>query len=230
MKSRTLLTIGLALLAGCQSARKPAQTLHIAITPAAHPTSEAVLNCAPTSEDLFIDIDSLYLGTFEPEDYDLVIQLGEPTDGSGFLAQIAEEEIVLISNFQSEREPGRSEAADLFTGRVEGGGLWVGPQSDEARQIFTSEVLLGAPVVGSAHLASTQEQMLAEVAADSTALGVLPAAWANETVRVIRLGVGVPVLISAKSEPSGAARELIACLQSLGGQEMLSERYGGPND
>lgn len=226
----------LVVLVACSSASVPEQMLHLAISPAAGPVSLAVLNCTPQAEGLFVSIDSRYPGTFALEDYDLFIRLGEPQATDGFAAQIAWEQIVVILNpAVGLRDLSRAQLADLFAGRIttwdELGGtdasvaLWTSPQSDEARQIFIDQVLLGSPIASHALLAAAPGQILAEVAAGSGAAGLLPASWADESVQQIELNLEMPVLAVSAAEPTGSARQLLACLQSATGQTLISENY-----
>ncbi|MEX1071845.1 MAG: substrate-binding domain-containing protein [Anaerolineales bacterium] len=223
------------LVAGCNSPTEPQDTLRINISPAAHPASEAVLTCAPRDEGPFVSIDSFYPGTFLAEDYDIVIRLGEP-QADGFAAQLAWERIVLIVNpAVGIVDLSRAQAADLFSGRAEtwdgfGGTespitIWVAPQSDEARQMFTEQVLLGVPIASHALLASQPSQLLIEVAADPNAAGLLPAAWVDGSVQQVELELRVPILALTTMELEGAARQLLACLQSEIGQAVLGEIY-----
>ena len=228
--------LGLSILAvSCSPTAEPGPSLHIAISPAAQPVSAAVAACMPNTEDLSATVEIRYADFVDLDEVDFFIQLGQPAELPEFAAQLAWEEIVVIVHAENELELSRSHFMDLFSGRVEdwselGGearavSLWVGPEGDEARQAFETLVLLGGPVTGSANLATNPEDLLAAVAADPAAAGILPAAWADETVRAIELEVELSVLALAVEEPSGAARQLLACLQSEVGQAALAELY-----
>jgi ABC-type phosphate transport system substrate-binding protein len=216
----------LFVLSACGGAGEPQATLRIVISPAAHPVSAAVLTCAPTSEDFSVSIDSYYPGTFALADYDVFIRLGEPDENAAFAGQIATEEIVVVANSSlGLGQLTRSEAAELFSGRSGTGAIWIGPESDEARQLFTAEILLGSTVFSGASLAASPEQMLAEVSANPNAVGILSAAWTDESLQTIDLRIETPVLAISATEPTDAARDLIACLQNETGQAVLSEKY-----
>jgi hypothetical protein len=224
-KSVALFVI-LFVLSACGGTAEPLTALRIVISPAAHPVHQAVLTCAPVSEDISVSIDSYYPGSFALADYNVFIRLGDLGENAGFVAQIATEEIVVIANTELGLEQlTRSEAADIFSGRSGAYAIWVGTQNDEARQLFTADILLGSPVSSLASLAASPEQMLSEVSADANAAGILPAAWADDTVQSINLGIETPVLAISATEPAGAARDLIACLQSETGQAILGEKY-----
>jgi hypothetical protein len=216
--------IATIVLAACAPQSPPAAELRIAISPAAAPTSAAVLACVPISDELVVSIDSLYQGTFEVADYDLFIRLGESAEAT-FAAQIALEQIAVVLPADQNNSLSRAEAADLFAGRDESVELWIGPESDEARQLFEAEVMLGSPVDGEAHLATNPEDILAALDSAPNAAGVLPAAWADNRVQAVDLDIQVPVLAVSMTEPSGFARDVLACLQGEKGQSILAERY-----
>jgi hypothetical protein len=215
------------LLAACAPAESEQVVLRIALSPSAQPISEAMLNCAP--ERVFTEIDPYYPGTYPLSEYDLAFQLGEPMPEAGFAAQVAWERIVLAANHNFVGQGlNREQAADLFSGRPEGDtlvSLWIGPEHDESRQAFSRVILLGAPYAPETKLAASPQLMMEALAADSNAVGVTADALAPDTVQIIELGIELPLLAVSAEEPSGAARELLACLQSPGGQAEVAETY-----
>jgi hypothetical protein len=224
------------LAAACAPKAETTQELRIAISPAAQPATAALLACLPADESIAITIDARYPAALDLNDYDFYIRLGEPDEAPAFAAQLATEHIVLVINPEQDLNTlSGSQAAALFSGRAESweavGGedepvtLWVGPDSDEARTAFESNVLRGA-LAGSANIAGTNEGIPAAVAEDSGAAGVLPAAFVNDTVQAIDLGLALPLLAIADSEPQGSARDTLACMQSGAGQTILATTYG----
>jgi hypothetical protein len=214
----------LLFLAACAPQGAPNAEMRIAISPAAQPASAALLACIPSSDELIVSIESLYSGTFELADFDLFIRLGESSEPE-FAAQLATENIVIILAPDNTASMTRAEAAALFSGQDESTELWIGPESDEARQLFETEVMLGSPVDGEAQLAANPEDILAAVAGNPSAAGVLPAAWADSRVQAVNLDLNVPLLAVAMTEPQGAARQVLACLQGESGQAALAELY-----
>jgi hypothetical protein len=223
------------LLAACGQAPQPTQDLRIAISPAAQPSSDALLACLPRDERVAITIDPRYPAAIDLADYDFYLRLGEPAEPASFAAQLATERVLLIINREQDLDSlTPAQAAALFSGRAENweelGGedeptqLWVSPDSDEARVAFETSVLRGA-LAGSAHLAGDSAGVLAAVAADSGAAGILPAAWVSDAVQPIDLGLSLPLLAVANAEPQGAAREVLACMQSGAGQQVLAQTY-----
>lgn len=231
MKWTSLVAV-LLFIASCAPSAAGTEELHIAISPAAQPASAAVLACLPRDESIHISFNELYPVAVELDKVDLYIRLGEPQGSPAFAAQLATESLVIVTS--AVEQLSRSQAADLFSGRVDNwdelGGedllveLWGGPASDEARQAFEVNILLGSPVSGDANIAANPQQVLDAIATNPGAAGLLPAAWVGETAH-IDLGVELPVLAIAAQEPSGAARTVLSCLQGSLGQAALAEKY-----
>lgn len=234
MKKFALAILALHLLAACGLQGPNLPTLRIAISPAAQPVSTAISTCASVNEEMNFIIKVQYANTIGLDDFDLLIHLGEPEQEAGFAAQLAWEQLVLIVNLDNDVDISGDIASALFSGRVQNwselGGddvtvsLWAGPESDEARQAFEANILRGS-VSGETRVATNPETAFEAVANDPGAAAILPAAWADERVRLIDLGVQVPVVAVASEEPTGPIRDLVACLQGPTGQESLSYRY-----
>jgi hypothetical protein len=229
MKTRVLLLA--LLLAACGGAPTETPTIRVAITPAAQPVNAAVGACLPRG--VALDLDVVYAPAYA--DYDLVIQLGEPSELPPVAAQIASEQISVALDPKNDLDLDRELLAAIFSGRADDwadlGGepgaiqLWVGPKEDEARTAFESAVLRGAAVFGGAHLATDLTAILEAVAADPNAAGIVPAALADDSVELNAADIELPVLALAATEPAGAARDLLSCLQSELGQTWLAQHY-----
>lgn len=96
---------------------------------------------------------------------------------------------------------------------------WVYPAGEEIQALFEEKVLAGAPVVSTAGLAPTPEQMLEAVAGDPGAVGFIPGSWLEDGVEPVSLpdslqdSLQLPILAQVAAEPQGAAREFLSCLQ-----------------
>ncbi|HKJ28067.1 MAG TPA: substrate-binding domain-containing protein [Anaerolineales bacterium] len=235
-----LFSILLLLAAGCGSSAAPTPTpisnpLTVDITPSASPVIPALNQCAAEIDGLEIQLNERYS---EFSEGDLLIRLGEPAQFTGFAAQIALEELVVVlhpSNPVGSLTP--DEIRGLFSGQVSGwdtlGGadvlvnVWVPLGGDEARTAFDSRIMDGLPDVSSAKLAPDPAAMQQAVSADPYAVGYLAQANRLEAydLRAILPGVRLPVLILADRQPEGLTADLVACLQTGSGQEALAEVY-----
>ncbi len=225
----------LFFLSACGSQAIGTSSLRVAVSPAAQPVSEAIADCAPINEKVTFSVEMQYPSVVSLNEFDLLIRLGDPIQDSGFAAQLAWEKIVLITNPDNDLEISRDVAASLYSSRVQNwselGGddaavtLWAGPESDEARQAFEASVLLFGPISGGTRLATNPATGLEAVANDPGSLAILPTAWADDSVRQIDLGLQIPVIAITAEEPTGLVRDLLACLQSRAGQELLANHY-----
>ncbi len=233
MKPIYLLLTALLLL-GCSPQAAPQETVRLAISPAAYPAAQAVMACLPADDSVAAIIDSVHSSEIDLSEYDLYIHLGRNTSAE-FAALIASEKIVLAINpAQGLTSFSALQAADLLSGRVQDwaqlGGraeqvlLFIPPDSDEALQAFRSNVVRGA-FSGQALIATSPDTLLQNVAINSGAAGILPAAWVDDSVSSFDYKVSLPVLALATQPPQGAARSLLACLQGPTGQAVLAESY-----
>lgn len=224
------------LLAACGGASNaPAEEMRIALSPAAQPVTPALLDCLPQDDNVNVRVETIFPSQLDFGEYDFYIRLGAPDERPAFAAQIATERVVLAVNAaQTVQALTASQAAELLSGRVENwaqlGGddeavlLFAPPQSDEARRALEA-LLLRVPLSGQAIIATDPQTLLDNVAANNGAAGILPAAWADESVRAIDLDISLPVLAIGAAAPQGAARSVLACLQSAAGQAALAEVY-----
>lgn len=240
LKKFPLFSLFMALiifLSGCSrsdTAKDKVEILHIALSPAVQPVSPALLACADSQTKLHVA--QLPAGAFYSGEFDFVIRLGEPEQLPKFAVQLAEDQLVIIlnhGNFIESLSP--EQIAGLFSGRIddwqslggeeEGVAVWVSTPNDGARQILEIKLLLGTPITGNAQLAASPQQMLEAVAEDENAIGFLPAAWADASVRTLETGLLLPLLALAETEPSIEARALLACMQGEVGQAVLGQLY-----
>ncbi|MDA1329823.1 MAG: substrate-binding domain-containing protein [Chloroflexi bacterium] len=227
----------ITFLAACnaQGSASDEALLEIALSPAAQSVQAALAACG-ASQTARLHVEQRVPGQTNPEDYDVIIQLGPPQDTDFFAAPLAEEQILIAVNPLNPADSlNRIDLAEIFRGQIDQWAaldgpddaisVWVGPEGDEARRALQTDFLQGSPVTGNAHIAATPQLMLDAIASDPNAIGVLPAAWADASVKTIDVGLRVPLLALSASEPQGPARTLINCLQSEVGQAILSQSY-----
>ena len=232
-----LLTALVALSASCgeqpPEVTATPEVVRVAITPSARYAGLAVSTCAASITGAQFEINEVYPSQAEA---DLLVRLGMPDHQAAFSAQIASEDLVVVIHPDN---PAGSLTLDqvqrLFTGKIENwadiGGkdadvqVWSLLPADETRAAFSEQVLENGLIATTANLAPTPEIMADTVASTPNAIGFLPLSWSSPDLNAILPGVRLPVLVVAASEPQGAARQLVVCLQSETGQEILSAFY-----
>lgn len=238
------------LLAACQTPTPLAETADfpqavvIQLTPALRNLTPILQTCAAEDPDLalfFEETPKMAIDLTSPADGSirLGLALGKPFQQS-FSAKLAEVQIVVITHQTNPVEKlSASELRGLFSGQVlswsqvEGNDQavvpWLMTPADESRQLFESIILGDEKNSSQARLAADPAWMLAGVSIDPGAIGYLPDVWLNESVKTIELESALeddfklPLLAMASSEPEGAARRFLVCLQSGSGQQILKE-------
>lgn len=205
----------------------------VQISPAAQPAAAAVQACAAEIDTVVFRVVMRYPSQAEDG---LLIRLGEPPEGAAFMAQIGNEQLGVVLHPDNPAGSLTSEEIrGLFSGRTAswadlGGGdlpvkVWVPLAGDEVRVAFEREVMSGLPMAADAGLAPDAAAMVETVSADPEAVGLIPAAWPHDGLRMILPGVRLPVLAVLGGDPEGPAAELVACLQGETGQAALGAVY-----
>lgn len=217
------------------------QVVTVSLPTALRPLNEVLNTCRVAHPELAIIVNEAPATALEVEPGKLVFWLGVPPTDTGYSAPIATEEILVIINPANDiDELSAGEVRSLFTGRTthwEEAGIstvevqvWVYPEGNEIRRIFDTATE-GAIITTQARLAPSPAAMLEATSDDPAAIGYLPRAWLNTGVKSVSLdeetsaALRQPVLVLASSEPEGAGRTLLLCLQGSPGQKVLAERY-----
>lgn len=226
-----------ALLTACQTpdAAPDAEReiVVVQISPAAQPAAAAVQACAAQIDSAAVRVLVRYPSQAEGG---VLIRLGEPPEGAAFMAQIADEQVGVVLHPDNQAGPlTPEEIRGLFSGRTANwadlGGddlpvqVWAPLASDEARLAFEGEVMSGLGLAADAGLAPDAAAVVQAVSADPAAVGLIPAAWAHDELRMILTGVRLPVLVAGNEMPDGPESELVACLQGETGQAALGVVY-----
>lgn len=203
------------------------------VTPALRPFWPVVQTCAAQQDEtVFVIHERFYDTDF---DANLFIHLGEPPELPVFSVPLAQETIVAVVHAQNPMNTFSSrQVQDIFHGAAQSWSdfgsegtiqVWALLEGDETRQHFDRLVLQPVRLTPNALLAPDAELLAQSIAKDPAAIGYLPGAWANEQLKAIELGIQVPVLALTNSEPQGALRDLLVCMQSDFGQSALPENY-----
>ena len=197
------------LLFSCSANPTPAtpQLVSVYSTSAAEPWLPALYDCAGTSAVISRVDDSASA--------DIVLRVGEPRVLTSAAYQIDSEDILIVTNRQSPVQNLTLEGARaLFAGRVDSSvQVWVYSSEADVQEVFDRLVMGGSGVVSSARVAVTPQQMSDTLVNEPNTVGILPRHWkAGDDREVFSVGM-VPVLAITQSEPPGAIKELIGCLQ-----------------
>jgi hypothetical protein len=220
------------------------QPLTVDYTPALRTWQPALYACASTLPEIALFTHEVPAERLDLQAADLALRLGAPQSNLDFFAvQIGEERVIAIVHPENPLEDmGGAILRGLYTGQISNWAeaapgfdadvqVWTYPPGDETRQTWEAALFGAAPPAVQGLLAPDPQAMLEAVAGEPGALGYLPRSWlaqgsvaqgsvAQGSVRELLLPVELadrlrqPVLAVAAQEPQGAARALLACLQS----------------
>lgn len=175
-------------------------------------------------------------------DYDLVIWWGDQPPDMDFAYPLNEDQLVVILNPDNPKQAlSQAELISLFSGRIERwteiGTLdqqvkvWIFPENNLLSESFRVEVLGQWQFSRLASIAPSPQAMLEEVGATPGAIGFLPGSWLSSDVVPVeidpelQLAVQKPLLALTHEEPHADLKDLVACLQTGAGQDVLAENY-----
>ena len=161
---------------------------------------------------------------------EITLRWGPLAENSGYQAELGSDDLVVVVNPQNPVHDltGR-QIREIFTGTnrtwsnySQGNPapiqVWGYPKGNEIRQYFEDAL---APVMSnpSAHLAPDPDAMRQAVTADPSAIGYLPWRWVDSSVRQLSItgisgsSLRQPILAITQTEPQGAQKEWLLCLQ-----------------
>lgn len=197
------------LLFSCstQTPQTPPQVVSVYSSSSATPWLDSLYACAESIATISRAAD--------PSAADIVLRIGEPQFLAGFAFQIDEEEILIVAHRQSPvQNLTLEEAQNLFAGLGDPSvQVWVYASEEDVFGAFDQFVMKGRSVSSFAKIAVSPQQMSDVLNAESNAVGILPRHWMTGDVREVYSAATVPVLAITQSEPQGAVRQLIGCLQ-----------------
>ncbi len=206
---RTLIAFLLLWIAACAPTptAAPVSQADIYASAAADPWLTEAFACASDS-NLVLNV------IHDPAQADLVLRIGEPAALSTPAFQIDTEEILVVTHRESPLQNMTLEQVQsLFTNGDPSVQVWVYASGEDVQEAFDQAVMTGRPVTSFARLASSPQEMSDVLNAQSNAVGILPRHWLAGSPRFIYSVGTVPVLAITPSEPQGALKNLIACLQ-----------------
>ncbi len=220
--------------------------LRVSYSPYLAGIQEALHTCTVEIPQLAIFFEQIPAAQQDFEDTNLVVWWGEKPERIDYAYPLNEDELVVIVNPENPKETlSGSELVSLYAGRIENWSeigtldqqveLWIFPEGNIMSETFHAGMLADQRITRLAALAPSSAAMLESIAGDPGAIGILPRSWLSPEVKEIEVdpelqaSVRKPLLALSQSEPQGAVKELIACLQSGSGQATLSEFYDLPD-
>ena len=202
------------------------------------PWAEMISTCATANPQIAVYFMQVTNPPSELPPDTLVLSFGQPhqTTTGDYLDQLGWEQVVVIVNqANSITQLSTDQRREIFSGQMEtwkeGSGqpiqIWVLPDHEPTRQIFDSALRLIQPLAANAMLAPNPGAMVTEISKDSGAIGYLPQSFLSsrgftdsEKVKIVNLDTPIkdklhqPVIAISRSEPAGALRNLVVCLQN----------------
>lgn len=205
-----LLVLITLLVSSCSSGAAPVTTpevVSVYSSSSAEPWLSALYDCAQAS--------SVLSRVDDPANADIVLRVGEPEVLTSFAYQIDTEEILIVTHRQSPvQNLTMDDARALFTGQGDlSVQVWVYASGEDIQQVFDKIVMDGRAVTSSAMVAANSQQMSDAINSQANAVGFLSRHWKMGDSRFVYSIPDVPVLAITPTEPQGAVRNLIACLQ-----------------
>jgi phosphate transport system substrate-binding protein len=190
--------------------------VNVYVTSAAYPRVADLYACAPSS---------LVVGLSDANSAEITMRLGEPSPLMMPAFKIGTEDILVVNHPEVGVGPLTLEQVQsLFSGQISnwkdvGGNdlpvqVWSFSRDEDVQQVFDQAVMNGQPVTTLARLAVSSQAMSDSVGTMPGSIGFLPRRWKAGNTREALKVATVPVLIIAPTEPQGAVKDLIGCLQA----------------
>ena len=142
----------------------------------------------------------------------LYFQIGEPEILFDQAYQIGEEEIIVVVNQQSQiQNLSQADVQNLFANQTIQ--VWVYAEGEDMQKLFDQFVMEGRSVSAFAKVAANPKIMIEALKSESNAIGFIPQSFMDENLRQVYSAGKFPVLAITNSEPQGAVKSLIGCLQ-----------------
>jgi hypothetical protein len=209
MKRIFLICTLCALLVACTPTATPSLTPQV-ITVYASAATQSWLNeiytCAPASVVIQLsDTESTA---------DIRLRLGEPDLLTTPAYQIDTEELLVVTHRESQIQNLNVDQVRALFAQGQGDvQIWVFGAGEDVQQVFEREIMRGTPITSQARLATDPQQMSDTLNNEKNAVGILPKHWKVGSSRFVFALPDIPVLAIVNSEPQGALKEIIACLQ-----------------
>jgi hypothetical protein len=180
-------------------------------------------DCADKNSGIVINYTILGNPIPEKLNADLRIILGEPEIGKGeFLYQLGFEEIVIITNIDSNLDQGNLDAIQgIYTSKNPDRLVLTYPKGDIVQIIFRGAILGDEEITPYALVVTSPNEMLQTIKQNKDAIGYIPGSLVTNDVKVVSLEPDIkgtlkqPILGLTIEEPEGLFKIYLDCLQNL---------------
>jgi DNA-binding transcriptional LysR family regulator len=218
------------------------ELITVALDPDLLPMVKAIQVCSDEHPGMIVAVQETSPAFQEWAAYDLFIRLGEPDETLPFAAPIGIERVVVVLNASNPLATiNAKEIEDIFSGRlsrwsdIKGPAqpiqVWTYPEGYATKQAFDQAFMSGSDITSNAMLTPNAAAMLEAISNDPNAIGFIPRAWSDESVKVVRVdhqmmdGLHIPLLAISVKKPVGAAANLLYCLQQGAGMAEILRLY-----
>ena len=198
------------------------QPIQVAFTTTLSPLVERLHQCALQHPEIALITHQTTIIGLEETNADLVLWLGEPELEAYKNAFILGEDSIEIIAGANVTLPDLStdQLRNLYINPNATHQVWTYPSGHELRNLFDKVVMGGSATNANALLAPNPAAMLEAIAADSLAVGYVPASWLEENIQTIAVKAELqdafsqPLLALSLRQPIGNLRTYLACLQA----------------
>ena len=205
------------------------QTVNVVLSPSLGWLGNTFSQCTRLQSDFAVIIDEKSVDQMLP----LTVpsfRWGDPGSLPGFIYPLGYDSLsVIVNPANTFTSIDQANIQSLFSGATS---YWPDPNQTEVtvweylpgediQQLFEDSVLNGGQITSMAFIAADPQQMRSAVAANPGAIGFIPSRWLDSTVRALSItnidpaALSFPVLALTPTEPSGALRTWLACLQKF---------------
>jgi DNA-binding transcriptional LysR family regulator len=209
----------------------PAPPLRIEISADLEWMRPALAQCSEATPGVSLIVDTIPLRDQSLQDADVLFRwsVDKSSDGESF--EIGEDRLaVIINNGSPAIHIDSDTLSKVFAGQITDWSAvvgaatgdiqpWIYPAEMDAQVLATQLFFEGVQLDKQVRIAPDPAAMIQAVAQDSRAIGYVPAAWLDSSVKEIEVrGLEdqfkiIPILAVTPSEPVGAARDWLLCLQ-----------------
>jgi hypothetical protein len=198
------------------------QPIQVAFTTTLSPLVERLHQCALQHPEIALITRQTTIIGLEETGADLVLWMGEPPQEPYKNAfTLGEDSIVIIAGTSvALQDLSTDQLRDLYIEPRSTYQIWTYPPGHELRNLFDKVVMGENATNANALLAPNPAAMLEAIAADSLAVGFIPASWLDVDIQTIKVemelqeALSQPLLALSLREPIGNLRTYLACLQT----------------